>query len=186
MNDRLRPTAVTAEAAGPKPSRGVHDGRRADVGYAPATMPAQVPLRRTGIPAVSGVEGAAKSHYQPSTETTCLPEKICADKHIAAFLRRAEIRFILPYPPSFPPEPLPSAKLARSHPRTPPPDCRKKERRLPASPLSSLSRVSLSAPVRIRPPRPSCSGMAASRPAPQRCLRHRRGTIRRPKRPPGC
>ena len=40
-------------------------------------------------------------------ETDSLPEKRCADKDIAAFLRRAEIRFILPSLPPFRLPPFP-------------------------------------------------------------------------------
>src|SRR4051794_10775384 len=48
--------------------------------------------------AVSRVEKARQSLCPKGTETNRLPKKRCADKYIAAFLRRAEIRFILPYP----------------------------------------------------------------------------------------
>ena len=48
--------------------------------------------------AVLCVGQAAQSLAGADPETDSLPKKRCADKDIAAFLRRAEIRFILPFP----------------------------------------------------------------------------------------
>ncbi len=52
--------------------------------------------------AVCCVGKAAQSLCTREPETDNLPEKRCADKYVAAFLRRAEIRFILPSPASSP------------------------------------------------------------------------------------
>lgn len=54
--------------------------------------------RKSAVPCVGK---AAQSPPRANAETDSLPEKRCADKHIAAFLRRAEIRFILPLLLSF-------------------------------------------------------------------------------------
>jgi hypothetical protein len=49
--------------------------------------------RKSAVPCVGK---APQSLQGASMETDSLPEKRCADNDIAAFLRRAEIRFILP------------------------------------------------------------------------------------------
>lgn len=71
--------------------------------------------RKSAVPCV---EKAAPSLRGVGTETGSLPKKRCADKYIAAFLRRAEIRFILQSPLHPSPETSPPLFQANNSNRT--------------------------------------------------------------------
>ena len=118
--------------------------------------------------AVSCVETSPQSLRRPSAETNRLPKKRCADNHLAAFLRRAEIRFILPsLPPSLlqPPH-QPSSKKRGSDARGAAPSDGLHER-------ASASAQSNAASASIRP-----LEALLSRAGPPPVLRRRRGTFR--------
>lgn len=94
-----------------------------------------------GESAVPCVGKTAQSFGDAGGETDSLPEKRCAGRDIAAFLRRAEIRFILPSP----------ARSSLSHSVLTSLDQKRRERRSRAAPVGDRF-VTLSARREMRFP----------------------------------